>query len=188
MSIRECLLFLQRFIQSPKRVGSVMPSSRFLATKMVSSIPLHNVKAVAELGAGTGAITRFINKRLSGSAKVLLFEMDDLMRKNLQSEYPDFISHPNACHLVERMKQEGIEQLDCIVSGLPFFNFSSELRETLLEQTIKALKPGGAFIAFQYSLQMKKQFSEHFIIEKIELVPFNFPPAFVYTCRKKENL
>ncbi|SFF08988.1 Phospholipid N-methyltransferase [Paenibacillus algorifonticola] len=188
MNIKECLLFLQRFIQSPKRVGSVMPSSRFLATKMVSSMPLHGVKAVAELGSGTGAITRFIKKRLSGSAKVLLFEMDDRMRNNLQSEYPDFISHPNACYLVEGMKQEGIEQLDCIISGLPFFNFSSELRETLLNQTTQALKPDGTFIAFQYSLQMKKQFSKKFIIEKIEWVPFNFPPAFVYTCRKRDTL
>jgi len=86
------------------------------------------------------------------------------------------------------MKQQHIEQLDCIFSGLPFFNFESELRKTLVAQIVQALKPGGLFIAFQYSLQMKKILSEHFIIETIPFVPLNIPPAFVYVCRKKETL
>jgi phospholipid N-methyltransferase len=188
LNINENLLFLQGFLQNPKRVGSVLPSSRFLAAKMVQSIPWNEVKAVAELGSGTGAITRFIKTQLTGSTQVLLFEMDKKMRNNLKTDYPDFACHSNACHLVKNMNHEGIDQLDCIISGLPFFNFTSEMRDTLLNQIIKALKPGGTFVAYQYSLQMKKQFAEELIIEKIKFVPFNFPPAFVYTCRKKEGL
>ncbi|MFM9278442.1 class I SAM-dependent methyltransferase [Paenibacillus jiagnxiensis] len=187
MNINEYLLFLRGFLNNPKRVGSVLPSSRFLAAKMVQSVPWNEVKAVAELGSGTGAITRFIKTQTTGSTKVLLFEMDKKMRNNLRAEYPDFACHSNACHLDKKMNQEGIDQLDCIISGLPFFNFTSEMRETLLHQIIKALKPEGIFVAYQYSLQMKKQFAEELIIEKIEFVPFNFPPAFVYICRKKGN-
>ncbi|KTS74991.1 phospholipid methyltransferase [Paenibacillus jamilae] len=188
LKLNENLLFLRSFIHSPKNVGSVIPSSRFLATKMVKQAPWNEVKAVAELGSGTGAITRFINTQVSEATKVLLFEMDETMRDNLQTEYPDFSCHPNAARLVEAMKQENIQQLDCIFSGLPFFNFERELRDTLVEQIYKALKPGGLFIAFQYSLQMKKQLSERFIIEKINWVPLNIPPAFVYVCRKKETM
>jgi phospholipid N-methyltransferase len=188
LKLNEYLLFLQSFIHSPKNVGSVIPSSQFLATKMVKQAPWNEIKAVAELGSGTGAITRFINAQVSEPTKVLLFEMNETMRNNLQTEYPDFSCHPNAAQLVEAMKKENIHQLDCIFSGLPFFNFERELRDTLVEQIYKALKPGGLFIAFQYSLQMKKQLSEKFIIEKIDLVPFNIPPAFVYVCRKKETI
>ncbi|MFB5266360.1 class I SAM-dependent methyltransferase [Paenibacillus enshidis] len=188
MNINENLLFLKGFLQNPKRVGSVLPSSRFLGAKMVQSVPWNEVKAVAELGSGTGAITRFIKTQVTGSTKVLLFEMDKKMRNNLRIEYPDFACHSNACHMVEKMNQQNIGQLDCIISGLPFFNFTSEMRETLLHQIVEALKPGGIFVAYQYSLQMKKQFAEQLIIEKIEFVPLNFPPAFVYTCRKKENV
>jgi len=50
-----------------------------------------------------------------------------------------------------------------------------------------SLKPGGLFIAFQYSQQMKKLLGEHFSIEKIEFVPLNIPPAFVYVCRKLDE-
>ncbi|MBJ9990084.1 class I SAM-dependent methyltransferase [Paenibacillus sp. S28] len=188
MNINEHLLFLQGFFKEPKRVGSVIPSSRFLAAKMVQSVPWNEVKSVAELGSGTGAITRFIKPQLHESAKVLLFERDKKMRNNLRIEYPDFPCYSNACQLVKTIHQEGIGQLDCIISGLPFFNFTSEMRETLLHQMVEALKPGGVFIAFQYSLQMKKQFAKAFTIENIEFVPLNFPPAFVYTCRKKEML
>ncbi|MBT2770649.1 methyltransferase domain-containing protein [Halomonas sp. ISL-60] len=188
MNSNEYILFLRSFLHSPKNVGSVIPSSRFLANNMVNQAPWPEVKAVAELGSGTGAITRYIHKQAQNLTKVLLFEMDGTMRNNLQAAYPNFSCYPNAAHLVESMKQEGLQQLDCIFSGLPFFNFEPELRNTLVDQIYKALKPGGLFIAFQYSLQMKKTLSEHFMIEKVDLVPLNIPPAFVYVCRKKETI
>ncbi|MDP1511840.1 methyltransferase domain-containing protein [Paenibacillus ottowii] len=188
LNFNEYLLFLQGFLTNPQRVGSVMPSSRFLAAKVVESVPWDEVKAVAELGSGTGAITRFMKTQLTGSKKVLLFERDKKMRENLKTKYPDFMCHSNACQLVKKLNQDDIGQLDCIISGLPFFNFTSEMRANLLNQIIQALKPGGIFIAFQYSLQMKKRFAENFTIEKVEFVPCNFPPAFVYICRKRSAL
>ncbi|AIY08785.1 phospholipid methyltransferase [Paenibacillus polymyxa] len=187
MALNPYVVFLQRFIKYPKRVGSILPSSRFLASKMVQSVPWDDITTIAELGSGTGAITRFIKPQINRSTKVLLFEMDEKMRDDLKTNYPNFSCFPNACHLTKTMNQKGINSLDCIISGLPFFNFKSELRETLLNQINEALKPGGKFIAFQYSLQMKKYLSEKFIIDKIDFVPLNFPPAFVYTCHKKEE-
>jgi phospholipid N-methyltransferase len=179
------LMFLHKFIQNPKRIGSVLPSSRFLANKMVQSVPWNKVKSIAELGSGTGAVTRFIKSSVFESTKVFLFEMDENMKANLQKQYPKFVCHTNACHITNVIKQHDVEQLDCIISGLPFFNFPWELRENVTDQIIKALKPGGYFIAFQYSLQMKKHLVNLFDIERINFVPLNFPPAFVYICRKK---
>ncbi|SMG41695.1 Phospholipid N-methyltransferase [Paenibacillus aquistagni] len=187
MSFNQRVMFMQTFMKNPKRVGSVTPSSRFLAEKMVRSVPWNKVTALAELGSGTGAITNLIQSRVEGEAKVLLFEMDDRMKNHLQTIYPDFSCHSNALHLTKVMKHKGIQQLDCVISGLPFFNFEDDLRESLINQVNEALKPGGYFIAFQYSLQMKKHLSRKFVIEKIDLVPLNFPPAFVYLCRKKEE-
>lgn len=126
---------------------------------MVKQASWQENMTVAELGAGTGAITRYIQKSAHKSTKVLLFEMDQTMRTILRNEYPNFTSHPNAATLMN----------------------------TLIEQIHQALKPGGQFIAFQYSLQMKKQLSEKFIIEKIVFVPLNIPSAYVYVCRKKES-
>ncbi|MNW33401.1 Methyltransferase small domain protein [compost metagenome] len=186
--MNEYVVFLRSFLQNPKRVGSVIPSSRFLVDQMVQPVPWDEVKAVAELGSGTGPITRAIKSRISASTRVLLFEMDKTSRDSLRVEFPEYSCYANASHLVKKMNEEHIDQLDCIISGLPFFNFESELRESLVEQIHTALRPGGLFIAFQYSLQMKKQLSERFTIENIRFTPFNFPPAFVYVCRKRENM
>lgn len=178
------LLFLQSFIRKPKEIGSVWPSSRFLARKMVQQVAWEEVGAIAELGSGTGAITREIQSYVSKKATVLLFEKDEEMNGNLQNEFPDYLCYQNAAELLKIMDHHRMKKLDCIISGLPFFNFSKELRERLLNQAIDSLKPGGYFIAFQYSLQMKNLLSRTFHIEKIHYVPLNFPPAFVYVCKK----
>ncbi|WP_425465036.1 class I SAM-dependent methyltransferase [Paenibacillus sinopodophylli] len=180
-------MFLRKFIQNPKQIGSIIPSSRFLARKMIQAVSWREVHAIAELGSGTGAITRFIQPQIDNASKVFLFELDDIMRRNLKESYPQFICHSNACNMNSIMNQHGIDQLDCIISGLPFFTFENEVRETLLHQITNALKPGGYLVAFQYSLQMKKHLLDHFVIEKIDLVPFNIPPAFVYVCRKRDD-
>lgn len=178
------LLFLQSFIRKPKEIGSVWPSSRFLARKMVQQVAWEEVGAIAELGSGTGVITREIQSHVSKKASVLLFEKNEEMNGNLQKEFPDYICSQNAVEMLKIMDHHGINQLDCVISGLPFFNFSKELRERLLNQVIDSLKPGGYFIAFQYSLQMKNLLARTFHIERIQYVPLNFPSAFVYVCKK----
>lgn len=181
----EYLLFLQGFLKDPKRVGNILPSSQLLANKIVQSIQWHDVNAVAELGAGTGAVTRFISSQLTKSTKLLLFERNKKMRDYLKAHYPECIFHSNASFLLKKMNQENIRELDCIICGLPFFNFSYEMRDNILHQIVHSLKSGGILVSYQHSLHMKKEWGKQFIIEKIEFVPYTFPPTFVYICRKR---
>ncbi|WP_239618731.1 class I SAM-dependent methyltransferase [Cohnella mopanensis] len=181
----EARLFLRKFLSNPKQIGSVIPSSKFLADSMVAPIAWHSVQAVAELGSGTGAITKAIFRNALPGTKVYLFEKDLKMRKRLMRNYPDFNCAANAVNLSRILDQGNVPKLDCILSCLPFYNFPQPLRDTLMSQIIASLKPGGLFVAFQYSMQMKKQMSDWFRIERIKFVPLNFPPAFVYVCRKE---
>ncbi|NOU86352.1 methyltransferase domain-containing protein [Paenibacillus sp. LMG 31460] len=187
MSSNQTLMFLQKFVEDPKYVGSIIPSSRFLSRKMVNSVAWQDVRTIAELGSGTGAITQVIQSRVLESAKVILFEKDELMNRRLKELYPYYSCYSNACDLRKVMQKEEIAHFDCIISGLPFFNFPEDMRNALVNQIWDTLKPGGIFVAFQYSLQMKKHLSDIFYIESIKFVPLNFPPAFVYVCRKKED-
>lgn len=186
-SIFEKIFFLLKFFYKPGQIGSVTPSSNYLARKMVGSVPWHAVNHLAELGAGTGAITKHIKKAARNETKILLFEKDPYMFKALKEAYPDFIILQNTMGLHEALTREGIDHLDCIISGLPFFNFPHAYRTALLEQIVASLRDDGLFIAFQYSLQMKKQLSFYFDIDEIKFVPINIPPAFVYVCRKKHR-
>lgn len=109
------------------------------------------------------------------------------MRNNLKKTYPEFMFHSNASYLLKRINQEHVHQLDSIICGLPFFNFSREMRRNILSQIHTALRPEGTLVLYQYSLHMKKRLAELFEIEKIQFVPFSFPPVFVYVCRKRPD-
>ncbi|WP_374706614.1 class I SAM-dependent methyltransferase [Paenibacillus sp. J2TS4] len=183
--IQEKLLFLYKFSRAPKQIGSITPSSMFLAKKMLEQVNWKRVEHIAELGAGTGAITKYIDAVNLQHANVMLFEMDALLRDQLTRRFPAYTCYADACNLQEALENERIEHLDCILSGLPFFNFPQQLRDQLMEQIVTSLKPGGLFIAFQYSQQMKKQLSGLFEMEHVHYVPWNIPPAFVYVCRRR---
>lgn len=188
-NIQERFLFLFKFFCYPKQIGSIAPSSKYLAKKMIESVKWNEINSAAELGAGTGAITRYIQEITSGQAiKVLLFEKDDYMRNALEKQYPEYSCYTDCRELLNSLKSEKIDQLDCIISGLPFFNFPQNLRDIFIEQIQLSLKEKGVFIAFQYSTQMKKQLGEWFEIEAIKFVPLNVPPAFIYVCRKKGGM
>ncbi|MGZ9583370.1 class I SAM-dependent methyltransferase [Paenibacillus marinisediminis] len=183
--IHEKLLFLYKFSRAPKLIGSLTPSSSFLALKMIEQVNWDQVQHIAELGAGTGAITKYIDAANWENAKVLLFEQDTSLRSKLAKQFPAFSCYADACKLQDALRAEHIEHLDCIFSGLPFFNFPQQLRYQLMNQITASLKPGGLFIAFQYSQQMRKLLSSLFEIEHIHYVPWNIPPAFVYVCRQR---
>lgn len=183
--IQEKALFFYKFLRSPGQIGSVTPSSKFLARAMVSSVSWDEVNSVAELGAGTGAITKYIQAAANADTRVLLFEKDPALYRELRFQYAQYGCYRDACRLQYIMGQEKLEQLDCVISGLPFFNFSQTVRDHLLDEIIASLKDGGLFIAFQYSRQMKKQLAGRFDIEEIKFVSLNVPPAFVYVCRKR---
>ncbi|NOU94166.1 methyltransferase [Paenibacillus sp. LMG 31456] len=180
------MIFLYKFIRTPKTIGSVTPSSRFLAKKMVEAISWQDTCSVAELGAGTGVITQAINNAAVKGTRVLLFEKDSHLKEQLAQQYPEYSTYTEARALSSSVQQHGLEHLDCVISGLPFANFPQQLRDEIMEQVVASLKPNGLFIAFQYTLQMKKQLSRHFDIQTIQFVLLNVPPAFVYVCRKKD--
>ncbi len=182
--LQERVTFLGRFLQTPLKIGSVTPSSAWLVAAMLAPIPWSSVEVVVELGAGTGVMTREIVRRLPMGGKVFLFEQDGRLLAALREAYPAFVVEAYAEQLYPVLVNAGVERVDCVVSGLPFTTLPEEARQAILEGVFQALKPGGLFIAFQYSLHMRERFRRHFDEVTLRWVPLNIPPAFVYCCRK----
>jgi phospholipid N-methyltransferase len=177
-------LFLRRFASRPLGVGSVLPSSRFLVRSMVAGIDWQSVDTVAELGAGTGVITEAINQNRRGNSQFLSFECDQDMRQSLQQRYPSVTFCENAFSLQSELENRQITGLDCVVSGLPLFNFPDEQRRSLLTNVHKLLNPGGVFVAFQYTRNIEPFLVSIYDELKTQIVWANLPPAFVYLCKK----
>ncbi|HJV47311.1 MAG TPA: methyltransferase domain-containing protein, partial [Bacillota bacterium] len=180
----ERVSFFYKFLKSPKRVGSITPSSTFLANAMLRHVDWRNTNSIVELGAGTGVFTRHINRKKKDSCVGIIYEQDVEMQRRLKVSYPHF----NFCTTAETIQRDlenlNINGVDCVISGLPFANFDQSLRNRIMDGVVRSLKPGGSFIAFQYSKQMMDQLEDIFTYVDLSFVPFNFPPAFVYHCKK----
>ncbi|WP_159888140.1 class I SAM-dependent methyltransferase [Paenibacillus puerhi] len=176
-------LFLNKFIQNPHDVGSIVPSSNSLTQKMLEPVPWNHVHTLVELGAGTGVFTQAIYVLVRPDCQVAVFEKEEEMRELLKREFGGFHIFPNALELKDSLSSIGVAQADCIVSGLPFANFSHADREKIIRQVRETLSEDGLFITFQYSLQMKTMLQAAFDEVSISLVLWNIPPAFVYICK-----
>lgn len=180
--------FLKRFLTHPGQVGSVAPSSRFLAKAMLDQVDWKNTLNIAELGAGTGVFTRKIVKLARPDAKILVFEIDKTLRNLIRDEHPEHKGlrlYSDAQKLIDAMHENNIKNLDFIISSLPFTVLPHYMSENILDAANEALKPDGRFIAYQYSRIMKNKLTEKFSDIKMKYVLLNIPPAFVFNCGKK---
>ncbi|NGQ97403.1 methyltransferase [Brevibacillus sp. SYP-B805] len=180
----DMIVFLKRFLSEPGRVGSVAPSSRFLCKEMMKRVPWHAARTIVELGPGTGAFTGAILRKKRPDAIFFVIERDLQFRKLLESRFPGLIVKREAMQLNSYLAEMKLEQVDAIISGLPFAIFSPELRTAILDEVVKALAPGGVFVTFQYSLQLHDELQQRFSTVEIGFTALNIPPAFIYMCRK----
>ena len=194
MSIKERGKFLFQFFRTPGVVGAVLPSSRGLAQRMVEWIDWANVRTVIEYGPGTGSFTGQILASKEPGSRFLAIEINPDFVAALAERYPDVQVHQDSVTNVERIcRQEGIDQVDAIICGLPWAAFSEENQSQMMEAMMSVLKPGGQFVTFAYlqglllpaGRRFKRKLNQSFSeIEKSKTAWLNFPPAFVYRCRR----
>jgi len=163
----------------------MIPSSQFLAKKMLKNIPFDEAKVIVELGPGTGIFTGKILQQLNPEAHLVVIELNEVFYKNLKEKTKQencHIVHGSANDLEKILSELGFGRADCVVSSLPLSNFPKELRVSIMHAILQSLTPTGTFIQFQYTLQSKKHFKSLFNNISIDYAAFNFPPAFVYCC------
>lgn len=179
----DALKFLRGFFRNWREVGSIAPSSNFLARRMLRPIDFSRAKLIVEFGPGTGSITKLILRRMRPECKLVVFETSrDFCR--ILSKIPDerlLIVNDSACSIRKHLNGE---RPDHIVSGIPLAVVRDEERRVLLEEAAATLQPSGRFIQFQYSLTSLKLLKSVFGRVNTGFTLLNAPPAFVYECRK----
>jgi len=180
------LSFLLQYIVKPRTVGAVLPSSKYLAKKMVESIDFDAAKCIVEYGPGTGVFTELILEECSPKTVIILFEMNEefcnLLAKRFGARPNVYIVNESAANVGAKLSELGLQHADYIVSGLPFASLPQSVAVNILTQTKKCLAPKGQFITFQYSMLKWRMIGRFF--DKIEVVREirNIPPAYVLRC------
>lgn len=180
--------FFKEAVKNYKTSGTVIPSSKYLANKMLKEINFSAAEVIVELGPGNGAITHHILDKIKPNAILVCFEINDAFYKELKK-----INHPQLIVLkasAEKIKSEieklGYSKADYIVSSLPLTIIPKEISHDILVKNFEFLATNGAFIQYQYSLTYYKKLKEVFGNSiKLSFEPLNFPPAFIYKCVKK---
>lgn len=188
------LQFFKEFMVSPKHVGAVAPSSKYLAGRVVEMARVEEASIVVEWGPGTGAITQCVLEKLPSDAQFFAMEISEDFVRTLAARFPQVVVHPDsAANTRKYLERIGAQSCDSIVSGLPWASFNDALQDQLLDTLLDVLRPGGRFVTYTYIMsplmpagqkfraKLKRRFS-HF--EVTPMVWRNIPPAFVYLAVK----
>lgn len=185
--MRDSLLLLSNFIKNPKEVGAVAPSSKFLAKEIVNNIDFKSSKNIVELGPGLGTFTKLILKKALPISKVICFEINGKFCDYLKQNIADsrlFVANSGAEHLSAKLEKLGIKKVDCIISGLPFRNFSHYKKIKILKEVRDSLSDSGRFVLFQYTTGLGNMLKLYFSRVESKFVALNVPPSIVYVCEK----
>lgn len=178
---------MRGFLRSPRSVGSIAPSSRWLVRAMLDTSGVEQAQVIAEFGPGTGVFTDEIIRRMRPDARLLVFEVDPQFVANLRARISDArvaIIDDSAATIGEQLAQRDLPALDCIVSGLPFTSLPRPVTHAILEATRAALRPDGVFVTYQYTPVLRKLLRAYFPATRIRrFVLRNLPPALVFECR-----
>ena len=107
--------FLKQFWSEKKMVGSMIPSSRYLAKKMLQNVNFKKARVIVELGPGSGIFTRKILEQMQDDAKLFVFELNDQFYKQLQEEIQDerlILIHDSAEFIQKYLNDAGFINAD----------------------------------------------------------------------------
>jgi phosphatidylethanolamine/phosphatidyl-N-methylethanolamine N-methyltransferase len=193
-SRRPVLTFVREFVANPTRVGAVLPSSKRLSRAMLDGLDIAGAKVIVEFGPGTGVVTDQLAPLLKPGCTYFAIERSEDMARVWQARHPNLKIHVDtAANVAELCRRNGVDQVDIVLSGLPWSSLPDEVVGSILNAMGKVLRPGGVFVTFCYYTGTWLPGSKRFFrrlpalfsrVEKGRHVMRNVPPAFVLRCTK----
>lgn len=158
-------VFLQGFIEHPVMVGSIIPSSRFTIAKMLAPVKWNECKLFVEYGPGVGTFCRPVLERLPRDGTLIVIDTNPLYIDYLKATISDSRFIPvlgSAADVEEIVRAHGHEHADYVLSGLPFSTLPDGVGPAIAAATHRVLRPGGAFLVYQFSAKARDFMARHF--------------------------
>jgi phospholipid N-methyltransferase len=153
-----------------------------MVERVGSKMDFSEPRVIAEYGPGEGVHTRAIARRMGPGSTLLLFELDPDLTRDLQRQFADdprvHVFHADAARLPDELARLGIPGCDYILSGIPFSILEKDKKRILLQKTYDALRPGGSFIIYQVTNELR-QHATLFQHAESEYFLQNIPPMFI---------
>ncbi|GAA3739224.1 rRNA adenine N-6-methyltransferase family protein [Sphingorhabdus rigui] len=158
-------IFFKGFIKHPVMVGSIIPSSSKTVKKMLAPVDWDNTQLFVEYGPGIGTFCQPVLDRMRPDATLLVIDLNEDFIDYLRRTICDsrFIAvHGSAADVNEIISHFGFAHADYILSGLPFSTLPNNLGPVIAAETAKAIRPGGAFLVYQFRARARDFMAPHF--------------------------
>ena len=180
------LAFFREFLKHPQQVASIVPSSRFLERRVVEVADVRSARAVVELGAGTGGVTRAILAAMPRDAQLLSVEINPRFRTSLERIGDSrLIAYTGGAGELERaISLHGLAAPDVVISGIPFSKMKRDSASHVLQMISTVLAAGGRFVAYQLHKRVESLCRPLLGPAQVELELRNIPPLRIYRWQK----
>ncbi|BDI60304.1 class I SAM-dependent methyltransferase [Qipengyuania nanhaisediminis] len=161
----QCAMFFRGFVEHPRMVGSIIPSTRYTVDAMLAPVDWGACKVFVEYGPGIGTFCKPVLERLRGDGVLVVIDTNPLYIDYLSRTIRDKRFHAvlgSAEDVREILAGLGIDHADYVLSGLPFSTLPDGVAETIAKETHEALAPGGAFLAYQFTSAVRDEAEPYF--------------------------
>lgn len=178
-------LFASNFLKHPTMLGSVIPSSRSLVSRLLDPVDWDKARYLVEYGPGVGTFSREILARMHPDARLLVIELNRDFVAYLRRHIKDpriIVHHGSAGDIESILQAHGWSGFDYGISGIPFSTLPEGIRSDILTRTRDCMSEEGEFLVFQFSPRVLPHLREVFRTVDKGFVLRNIPPAHCYRC------
>jgi phosphatidylethanolamine/phosphatidyl-N-methylethanolamine N-methyltransferase len=179
----EEIRFFKGWMDGPKSVGAICPTSSVTAKRMASVINPSSGLPVLELGPGTGVITKAILERGIAPENLVSIEYSTDFYQNLIKAYKGvhFING-DAFALGKTLGEMKSVIFDSVISAIPMLSFPMESRIALLEDLLDRMPAGRPVMQITYGpVSPIIANPDRYKIKHYDFVVRNIPPAQLWT-------
>lgn len=158
-------VFFRGFLEEPRMVGSIIPSSRFTVEKMLDPVDWDACELFVEYGPGVGTFCRPVLDRLRRDGALIVIDTNPLYIDYLKHAVGDSRFHAvlgSAEEVESIVRAHGFDHADYVLSGLPFSTLPAGVGPEIAAATHRVLRPGGAFLVYQFSARARDFMARHF--------------------------
>ena len=180
------LRFFKGWLDKPKAVGAIMPTSSITARRMASVVDASSGLPVLELGPGTGVITRAILERGVPPQNLYTVEYSKDFADFLRVAFPDVnVIQGDAFNLDETLGAYRGLKFDAVVSGVPLLNFPVARRIAYIEGILDRLPEGRPIVQLTYGpLSPVPPGRGNYIVSHFDFILRNVPPTQLWVYRR----
>ena len=176
-------MFFREFLKRPVMVGSIIPSTNRTIRRTLACVDWAKTKMFVEYGPGVGTFCQAVLDRLAPDARYVVIDTNPDFVAYLRDRFRDprmSIILDSAENVGQIVRDHGAEQADYIISGLPFSTLPAGVGDAIARETQAILRPGGAFLVYQFNPRVRNFLSPHFARIDYAIEWWNVPPAHIW--------